>query len=700
MKYYHLKALLSARKTSIEVSHPSSSFATAGPNEKPYIEPTFEKVEFEKERPTVILVSAVGATGKTALARQLSRDLQLPLLDLAEHRPVGDNTLTGLLTSAFDVAEIGEVFSRLNSGNYGIIIDGVDEGRAKTTGKAFEAFLDDIAKLGSPESDTTFVLLGRTQTLEDCWLYLTDKDVSTGLITISPFTIEEARDYIDAFTVGPGATYPPLYAKARDTLLEKLGSAFSGGPTSTGDDFLAFIGYPPVLDAIATLLNEEKNYFKLLNELVGATDENVEVSLLHRIAQYILQRERALKVIPNIVEPLVDEAPEELKQRAWERAFSIREQCARLVGYCIGRQLSMSIIGEPVLDENYEEQLRTFLPEHPFISGRGFRNAVFEALALATLMASDNVDDRSLLNEYVASHKHSYHVVYMLNIVSQDRRIGLDVVAPLLTSAMEFRSVHSSVEIRVDGPGWEDQPVQGSIEEIEIDVEITLGDSGESQTFSFLSQAAPESTLYLGPSIAGAFISVPGTVVLSGARELEFGAPVEITARTVKLDGSGLILKKTDRRDSIAEIIVDAERLETSLETITTNGIPIIFRLRDRSGVSYPAIQYTKLAAESPKDENMHQKYLRLKRILVEFRSHSQGALARYKYKIENPRVLRNEIGASVLKKLVADQILVLDVNRYFLDPQRLSALVGVSWTDLRKGEIPESLEGYLRSIT
>ena len=699
MKYYQLKAILSARKAPLEVSNPSPSFATAGPNEKPYIEPTFEKVEFEKESPTVILVSAVGATGKTALASQLSRDVQLPILDLADHKPVGDNTLTGLLTSAFHVAEIGEVFSRLSAGRYGIIIDGVDEGRSKTTGKAFEAFLDDIAKLGSSESGTTFVLLGRTQTLEDCWLYLTDKGVSTGLITISPFTIEEARQYIDAFTIGEGAAYPPQYSAARDTLLEKLGSAFSDGPTSGGADFLAFIGYPPVLDAIATLLNQEKNYFKLLNDLV-ATDENVEVPLLHRIAQYILQRERDLKVTPNIVEPLVDEAPEELKKHALERAFSIREQCVRLVGFCIGRQLSMSIIGEPVLDEKYEEQLTTLLSDHPFISGRGFRNAVFEAFALAMLMASDDINDRSLLNEYVASHKHSYHVVYMLNIVSQGRRISLDVVAPLLTSAMEFRSVHSSVEIRVDGPDWEDQPVQGPIEEVEIDIEITLGETGESRTFSFLSQTTAESTLYLGANITGASISVPGTVALGGALELEFGAPLEISARTVKLDGSALILKKPDRKDSTAEIIVDAERLETSLETITTNGIPIVFRLRDRSGVSYPAIQYTKLAAESPKDENVHQKYLRLKRILVEFRSHGRGALARYKYKIESPRVLRNEIGASVLKKLIADHILVLEVDRYFLDPERLSALVGVSWTDLRKGEMPESLLGYLRSIT
>ncbi len=113
-------------------------------------------------------MSAVGATGKTALSEQLSRDLQLPLLDLAKHKPVGDNTLTGLLTHAFDVKDISSVFAGLASGEYGVIIDGVDEGRSKTTDKAFEAFLDDIAKLSRAHSPTTFLMLGRTKILDEC----------------------------------------------------------------------------------------------------------------------------------------------------------------------------------------------------------------------------------------------------------------------------------------------------------------------------------------------------------------------------------------------------------------------------------------------------------------------------------------------------------------------------------------------------
>jgi hypothetical protein len=355
MNYYLLKSILAAGKKPLDVRYPSPSFFVAGGGGKPYIEPSFEKVVFETEKPTIILVSAVGATGKTALALQLSRDLRSPVLDLAKHKPVGDNTLTGLLTSAFDVGDISTVFAGLASGEYAVIIDGIDEGRSKTTAKAFEAFLDDVAKLCRAASPPTFLLLGRTQILDACWDYLSNTGVSTALITISPFTLAEAKEYIDTFTVGPknAATYAP----ARDALLDQLSRVFGGSNVAKATDFLSFIGYPPVLDAIVTLLSNEQNYHKLLQSLEAPQGQNVEVSLLNRIAQYIMLRERDLKVVPNILTPILEGAPEGLRQRAFADTLSVEEQSVRLVAHCLGKQLMLGRLREPVLDDQYEAHL-------------------------------------------------------------------------------------------------------------------------------------------------------------------------------------------------------------------------------------------------------------------------------------------------------------------------------------------------------
>lgn len=703
MNYYHLKSILSAGKKTFVLRDPSPSFFIPSGKPSAYIEPTFEKIVFESEKPTIILVSAVGATGKTALATQLSRDLKLPLLDLAKHKPVGDNSLTGLLTQVFDVSDITNVLAALAAGEYGVIIDGIDEGRSKTTEKAFEAFLDDIIKRCKSTSPTTFLLLGRTQILDDCWDYLSTKGIPTALVTISPFAVAEAKKYIDTFTSGDAGAYAGQYARARDGILEKLGRVFTGSTSQKPDDFLSFIGYPPVLDAIVTLLKQEKNYHKLLTDLEAQDGQNVEVSLLNRIAQYVLLRERDSKVVPNILQPILEGVPDPIRKIALADAFSIEEQCVRLVAYCLGKQVVLGQLREPVLDEKYEAALATWLPEHPFLSVRQFRNAVFEALALATLIVSKTKHNLQLLEEYLESHKHSYHLVYMLDIVSKDHRIPIEALGPVFTAAMEFRSVRSLVELRVDGPDL-DSGAQGQVGsgELEVEIEIVLGEEeNKSQTFEFRADVTSDSNLVFGSRLGGAFISVPCSVQLGGAQEIELAAPVDITAKSVSLRAKALILRTAHHsKDAHPEVIVEAERLDSRLESIATNGVPLIFALADKNGVAYPAIQYAHTATKALGDPLFQQKYFRLKRILMAFRSHSKGALARYKHKIEHERVLKNDTGRAVLQRLVHDGILELRGSFYYLDPDKLSANVGVSWQDLRKGSIPDSLEKYIGTIT
>ena len=210
MNYYHLKSALGATKQAFTLKSPTESFFVNTERPTPYIEPSFEKIEYEVERPAVILVSAVGVTGKSVLAKALSQDLGLPLLDLGKHKPVASDALTGLIHNTYQTSELSDVFLGISNGTYGIIIDAIDEGRSKTTEKGFHAFLDDISRLCKGTPNTSFVLLGRPRILEDCWLYLTENGISTGLVAISPFELAEAANYIDAFT-------PPLVQNLSNT---------------------------------------------------------------------------------------------------------------------------------------------------------------------------------------------------------------------------------------------------------------------------------------------------------------------------------------------------------------------------------------------------------------------------------------------------------------------------------------------------
>ena len=181
--------------------------------------------------------------GETTTANALSYDTKLPILDLAKHKPVADNTLTGLLTSAYPIEKVGTVLESLRAGSHGIIVDGIDEGRSKTTEEGFEAFLDDLIERSKGSPSTVIVIFGRSQVLLGTWCYLSDKGADVGLVQIDPFDITQARFYIDAYVHPETDGQKQNYEKARDAILEKLGAAFSQELSGTGNAFLSFIGY-------------------------------------------------------------------------------------------------------------------------------------------------------------------------------------------------------------------------------------------------------------------------------------------------------------------------------------------------------------------------------------------------------------------------------------------------------------------------
>lgn len=703
MDYYQLKSIVGAQKKVFSLQNESESFYILKKLNRPYINQTFAKEEFYGERPTIILVSAVGATGKSILAEKLSSETSLPLFDLSKHKPVGDNTLTGLLTRSFSNSDIAGILGGLADGTYGIVIDSIDEGRSKTTEKAFEAFLDDISQYCVSKDYTSFVLLGRTQILIDCWLYFANKGINTGLVTIDPFSLENAREYIDTFALTNGTTYKTQYEQARDIILEQLGSAFQGSAKRGGEDFLSFIGYPPVLDAIATLLQKENNYHKLLNDLTGLNSSELEVERLLDIVTYIQKREKDQKVFPNIIEGIFSGVPQGPLDKDYSDIFDIEEQCIRLVAFNLKKQITLDRITDRALNERYESQLKTFFKEHPFLDSNtgNFRNAVFESFALATCMMSENPICSELVQEYVGSHKSSYHLIYLLNVIAVDKVVPIGYLHAILGAAQEFNSTYSSVELRVDGPSRED--MDDGIPEsdtIEIEVEVLLGkDRTDSKTFSFKSTIRDKTAIKIGSSLAFAKIFLPCDVLLASSSDIELTAPVELSANKIHISAKNLVLRNCPHEKSTPEIIFEGESLDSSLENITTNGIPLTFALRDNSGLVYPAVNYAQKIDNLPEDPLLRTKYLRLKRILMEFRSHSKGSLAKYNDKIEHKRVLHDDTGHAVLRQLLNDGILSLSNKFYTLHPEGIDNYLGVSWQDLRRGHTGEKMMQYLREI-
>ena len=260
-----------------------------------YVSPIFsiqsvsENTTFETA--TIVLISAAGATGKTALTNQLSYDLGIPIWDLSKHDPVASNSLIGHLINSLELCDFTAFVTSLKNGTSSMLIDAFDEAFLKTTNEGFYSFLDDIINIAHDSSGTPFVLLGRTNVMELMTLYLEEKGINVVLLQIEPFTEDLACEFIDNHVCTEAKEkHKQLYVEVRNFIIETIGGFFKNQSEINHKQYIQFLGYAPVLLAIATLLREISNYQMLLTNLM-ATNKKIIV-LFVDIFDSILNREK------------------------------------------------------------------------------------------------------------------------------------------------------------------------------------------------------------------------------------------------------------------------------------------------------------------------------------------------------------------------------------------------------------------------
>ena len=169
---------------------------------KRYVQPPMSQLETCDGRTPlqdaqVVLISAPGATGKTAMSQYLSYSLSIPIFDLGNYAAVGANTIVGLLMKEVQSEDVFKYQSGLTSGKYSLIIDGLDEASIKVTQEGFEAFLNDVVFFAKASTGLSFVILGRPGVMEDASMILENNGIKTILLEIEPFTIPKAVEFID-----------------------------------------------------------------------------------------------------------------------------------------------------------------------------------------------------------------------------------------------------------------------------------------------------------------------------------------------------------------------------------------------------------------------------------------------------------------------------------------------------------------------
>lgn len=643
----------------------------------------------------IILISAPGATGKSVMTQHLSYVCKIPVFNLAAHEPVGSYSLVGMLYQTLCPDDLGMFVAGLKNGTRTIIIDALDEGKLKTGQAAFDSFLQDIANMAKDSQGIPFVCFGRTAALEYVSLFLEELDVPVSMLQIEPFTIEQAKLFID-YRVGDKQVnkYADDYRKTRDYIIGAIGGFFKNESEMSKNAFENFIGYAPVLIAISTLLGDNKNYHALLNEMLNSNNRNVK--LVVDILRKILLREREKLCEP--IRMILAERSEEFKNQVLIDMYGIEEQCARLMYKCCKKKYYSHLTNDEDFNEQYNKFITDWEDQHPFADQSGkadFANVVFQSFCMVELLKDDST--RNGVIDYLSENrqKRNSYLLYFFykEICGTNNELNINVLPYLIESfqLMDRLQNKGRVEILAEDDVTDDnQPVV-------CEVEFSKG--SESEITLFCSKILPSEVLMFRNDISNLVIDAPINLAIE-KNSLEIVAPIAIQCKSLKILSSEMRLTSYNTNDRIVieSPVITSSSSTGEVQSIVDKGNVKTSIITD-SVLYFPIVKYREdLPEKLIEDQVLLERYQKLRRIILHFRSHSKGVLAKYKEKIDN-RIGRKPLGRKVLSSLIDKGVIYEKNLMYYIEEEKFSDVLGVNFSGIRTYELSDKITAFLNSI-
>lgn len=323
-----------------------------------YISPQFENVKIDRQlsslNPKFMLFSAPGATGKSTLAKFMSYKLNAIYWNLAKIK-LGSNSFSGTILKAIGNENYSNFVTALNKEETMLIIDALDEAEIISGRQMLGEFISDINEIVSVNGENpSVIILSRTETAQYIASYCVENNISLTHYEIGDFSENQAEEFI-------------IKKAGLKTLADKecVNQYFSSIKNNISDvEQKTFLGYAPVLEAIATHIREVKNRQALLNEL---NETNNSVDIIMKILEDLLIREKS-KVVDAMKLKCRDKYPQ---FNRWDCLYSVEEQLVRLINFILFNDKKYSLYeidGLPTyIIDDYQAVLENFLEQHPFL---------------------------------------------------------------------------------------------------------------------------------------------------------------------------------------------------------------------------------------------------------------------------------------------------------------------------------------------
>lgn len=402
-----LEGILSQLKScnEIQILESAHSSITKISKELFYVQPNYEEVHSGR-KPKFILFSAPGASGKSALAKYIAYKYKGLYWDLAKII-LGENSFYGTLWRAMEQDKLYQYFNDLKSGRGTLVLDAFDEAEMISGRLGIEYFLKDLAETTESSEYPTVLLFARTESAIFIAEFCEKNAIEYAQYEIGFFEEYNAKEFIRKKLQAINKPITPIVNNCIDEQFNIINRLL--GSTEVAKSFL---GYAPVLEALAQSFDEERNTVKLLEKIKG--NDITTTRIIYSILNYLLEREHE-KVCDGLKEKWGKEYPE---FNNWDIIYSIEEQMVRIVEYIIWEEVEedsfFSIEKLPVeLLCDYIETLKVFLPQHPFLQNLvnngcvEFTGPAFRDYNLAFVLSEKEYKDLAL--EYFSDKSLTSH---------------------------------------------------------------------------------------------------------------------------------------------------------------------------------------------------------------------------------------------------------------------------------------------------
>ena len=687
-----------------QINDNSNSLRVEHTEFKNYVQPVFSELNhFESNRTLedaqIVLISAIGATGKTTLAKEMSYFLQCPIIDLGCAEVMAGSSLTGTIIKKLGINNFSSFVNDLKSGNATMIIDGLDEGFQRTKTQGYYDFLDDVISMTSEEGKS-FILLGRTNAIELAAFHFEIQGIKTITYQIEPFTIEQAKSFISSnLKEDPQIDiYGKPYKDLMEYIIASIGGFFKDRNDVKVSQYERFIGYAPVLLSIVEFIKKNKNNFqKVLAEF--EKDQLKGTSLIISIVEGILNRDKEMKILPQLIEEKIKDRDANFQKIAREKAYTIEEQCARVLYRNLGKDYSEPITNDERFDFEYSQSIERWIDEHPFLVNKKISNTVFEGYILAKLI-SNNTYKNDVVEYIVKSTGISYmffSIYYEMH--KNDEELDLSIVSYLYNSlkALDNKRKYYKLDLTYDEEDADDL----SNATRKCILKFEGNEDSELQNFNFHVSISSKSTLELKNYIADVYIDAPINVEITSPRIL-LSAPSYINCKNLSVLTDEIVISRKNIGDLFT---IEAD----TINLITDKTYPNIiadeeskkyFAFVCDSKLPFPLCDYQSSITQLCMKMTATQKeyYKKMRRTLIMFRSHSKGEFAKVQSKI-NSRIYSKPEGKLVVDALLAKGIIYPKEKLYFINKDKMNEHLGLKFDGIRSCVINNKVINFLNDI-